>query len=127
MSDEAQQPSPTGPLSWRDVYTAVGDSEARLTKVIKDAVEPLVKSDSDHEARIRSLESGSGGQVQANATAIADMRLQVAALQLRDTKQDGATALAGIAARVAIIAFAAMGAAVAAADLIARLSESSPV
>jgi hypothetical protein len=53
---------PSGPLSWRDVYKAVGDSEARVIEAIKVAIAPMV----DHEARLRNLEvNGSPEAIEA--------------------------------------------------------------
>lgn len=45
------------PLSWRDVYKAVNDSEVRVTAAITQGVAQLTTAMSDHEARIRRLET----------------------------------------------------------------------
>jgi hypothetical protein len=45
------------PLSWRDVYKAVGDSESRVIAAINAAVFPLASAAADHETRIRVLEA----------------------------------------------------------------------
>jgi hypothetical protein len=47
-----------GPLSWRDVYRAVNESEERILKAISDAVAPLGQASRDHEERIRAIETG---------------------------------------------------------------------
>lgn len=47
-----------GPLSWRDVYKAVGDSEERIVKAIHDATKPIAERQLDHEARLRAIETG---------------------------------------------------------------------
>lgn len=47
----------TGPLSWRDVYKAVGDAESRLLKAIDDLRATVTGSTMDHEARLRKVES----------------------------------------------------------------------
>jgi Arc/MetJ-type ribon-helix-helix transcriptional regulator len=60
-----------GPLSWRDVYKAVHESEARVVEAIRDAVKPLNERQNDHEQRIRSLEVH--GSVEAQA-ALAEVR-----------------------------------------------------
>lgn len=46
----------SGPLSWRDVYRAVSESEDRVIAAIKDAIAPLTASAADHEARLRVVE-----------------------------------------------------------------------
>ena len=54
-------PYPNGPLSWRDVYTAVRDSEDRVVKAIKEAVAPVWDETKDHDRRIRAMELGGAG------------------------------------------------------------------
>lgn len=51
-----EDPLPTAPLSWRDVYKAVGDSESRVIAAIQSAVAPLTTSSADHEVRLRNIE-----------------------------------------------------------------------
>ncbi len=51
----------TGPLSWRDVYKAVGDSESRVIQAIKTATMPLIQESMDHEVRLRAIETQIGG------------------------------------------------------------------
>ena len=43
-------------LSWRDVYRAVGETEERIIKVIKESTGPLRVSLDDHEMRLRKIE-----------------------------------------------------------------------
>jgi hypothetical protein len=59
MSDNEMTPTgQTGPLSWRDVYTAVQKSEERIIGHIDDVVMPLSAAKDDHETRLRALEQG---------------------------------------------------------------------
>jgi len=50
--------SQSGPLSWRDVYTAVNASKDDIIKHIDDAVTPIRTTQLDHEARLRMIEQG---------------------------------------------------------------------
>ena len=50
-----------GPLSWRDVYTAVRDSEDRVVRAIKEAVSPVWEDVRDQERRLRVMEQGGAG------------------------------------------------------------------
>jgi hypothetical protein len=54
MSDSAEQSA--GPLSWRDVYRAVGESETRVVAAIAQAVAPLATALQDHEQRLGDVE-----------------------------------------------------------------------
>jgi len=119
MSDAASEPS--GPLSWRDVYTAVGDSEKRLTKVITDSIAPLVASDADHEFRLRSLEKGVEGAPAINAAAIVALTTAVDAIHEREFRQDGGVQAVTIGKSFLLLAFGAMGATVAAVEIFRSL------
>ena len=44
------------PLSWRDVYSAVGQMEERMTKVLERIEQKFDNVVGDHEARLRELE-----------------------------------------------------------------------
>jgi hypothetical protein len=78
MSDDSNGTG-SGPLSWRDVYQAVKDSEQRITALIQSSVGPISKASEDHERRLRVLEEvGSHGSRQ-NRENIAVLRTQVAA------------------------------------------------
>ena len=48
--------SVAGPLSWRDVYRAVGESETRVVAAIATAVAPLATALQDHEKRLGDVE-----------------------------------------------------------------------
>ncbi len=54
-------PHEAGPLSWRDVYTAVRDSEDRVVKAIGDAVAPVWDASKDHDRRLREMENNNAG------------------------------------------------------------------
>lgn len=55
--DDAQTgPDRGSPLSWRDVYRAVEQSEKRIIEAVNAAVQPLSDTSKDHEQRIRRLE-----------------------------------------------------------------------
>lgn len=56
MSDE--QTNGSGPLSWRDVYKAVGDSKAEVLGAVDDLKETFGAALADHETRIRANEKG---------------------------------------------------------------------
>lgn len=58
MSDDAMpaHSANTPPLSWRDVYRAVEQSEKRIIEAVNSAVQPLSDTSKDHEQRIRRLE-----------------------------------------------------------------------
>lgn len=60
------------PLSWRDVYKAVGDSETRIIAAVNAAVNPLTSASADHEARIRAIEHVAPDAVEALALARAN-------------------------------------------------------
>lgn len=54
----------SGRVGFRDIYRAVGESEARIISRIDNALSPLTASVADHELRIRSLESYSAALTQ---------------------------------------------------------------
>ena len=66
-----------GPLSWRDVYQAVKDSEGRITALIQTSVGPLSKASEDHERRIRIIEERGPNISVQNAQEIAKLEGRV--------------------------------------------------
>lgn len=68
---------PSSPLSWRDVYRAVGESEARVIASIQASVLPLTQAQADHEKRLRAVES--------MAVTVPAMKIEETALTLRVT------------------------------------------
>ena len=59
----------SGPLSWRDVYQAVGESERRVVNAIENAVSPLSATLRDHEARLVAEEAFTTG-LKASSTTV---------------------------------------------------------
>lgn len=53
-----------GRVGFRDIYRAVGESEARIISRIDNALSPLTASVTDHEMRIRVLEQYSAALTQ---------------------------------------------------------------
>ncbi len=49
-------------LSWRDVYTAVGQMEERMTKVLERIEAKFDNVSGDHETRIRALETNGSAE-----------------------------------------------------------------
>lgn len=47
---------PNGRVGFRDIYRAVGESEARVVAAIQAVAGPLSDRAADHESRLRSLE-----------------------------------------------------------------------
>lgn len=54
----------TGRVGFRDIYRAVGESEARIISRIDNALSPLSASVADHESRLRDLERYSAALTQ---------------------------------------------------------------
>ena len=71
----------SGPLSWRDVYKAVGDSETRIIAKIDEAFADVSKKQDDHESRIRALEAGAAPPLASAASERASMRKQIEVLE----------------------------------------------
>lgn len=59
-------PPPVAPLSWRDIYRAVAESEVRIVAAINTAVGPVAAQAQDHEVRLRAIEQ-TGGPVSREA------------------------------------------------------------
>lgn len=60
MSDTDDMTTPQPPdtrIGFRDIYRAVGESEARITSRINETFIALSKDAEDHEARIRTIEA----------------------------------------------------------------------
>jgi hypothetical protein len=53
-------PQPSAPLSWRDIYRAVTESEVRIVASINNAVGPVAAQAQDHEVRLRHIEQNGG-------------------------------------------------------------------
>lgn len=102
----ATEPDRSGPLSWRDVYKAVGDSEERVLKAIDLLRERIVPIVNDHETRIREMEKGGAG-------AAHESRLKAVerSLSLQEGEQSGARNQRMLALEVLRLLFVAAGAA----------------
>ena len=57
MSDTIPEVTTDARIGFRDIYRAVGESEARITARINEAFNALSKDAADHEARIRVIEA----------------------------------------------------------------------
>lgn len=79
---------PSGPLSWRDVYRAVGESEQRIIASVNAAVLPLTQAQADHETRLRSVETlaASVPAIKVEETALA---LRLTALEQHNLRESG--------------------------------------
>ncbi len=86
MSDTA--PHDSSPLSWRDVYKAVGDSEARVIAAIESAVAPLNISATNHETRIRELETHGSPEAITALSRLTVIEAAVAPLALLASDRD---------------------------------------
>jgi len=92
--DTEMTPIPGQPLSWRDVYRAVTESEVRIVASINAAVTPLNASVVDHESRIREIERLGCPQARQFAGKMDGIDAKVTALHLRvDTVEKDDVAL----------------------------------
>lgn len=107
-----------GPLSWRDVYKAVGESEERIVAAIGAAVAPITARQIDHEGRLRAIESGdlpwvNRLEIAANATHADQGRrlgiVETAILTLQ-AQIKGATTTLGVGKQVTLLVFGIVGA-----------------
>lgn len=57
IREKSLPPLGTGPLSWRDVYSAVADSEKRVLGAIGQLRADIGKVTDDHEVRVRTIEA----------------------------------------------------------------------
>jgi hypothetical protein len=102
----------SGPLSWRDVYRAVGDSETRLLAALDKWGRELKDDFTDHETRLRIIEDSGTPLVQhmrgkfdqhvaEESAAILELQKQaIVASAVQNTK--GAIM---VSARTALVAF----------------------
>jgi hypothetical protein len=113
---------PSAPLSWRDVYRAVSESETRIVAAIREATVPIATTQADHETRLRKLEM-EGSSVAHDAKRSVDalwikqeaLKAQVEAMI---ATKEGAFTTVGIGKQIIIIAMAMMGTAIAVAEFI---------
>src|SRR3954471_15863943 len=72
MSDQ-QPPEPQEKVGFRDIYRAVGESEARIKEHISLVLLPLTSTLADHEKRLRIIEEEGSDEARlalARATAV---------------------------------------------------------
>lgn len=86
---------PSGPLSWRDVYRAVGESEQRIIASVNAAVLPLTQAQADHETRLRAVEAmaASVPAIKVDETALT---LRVTALEQHNQREQGVFTTLGV-------------------------------
>jgi hypothetical protein len=104
----AQAPGPTDKVTLRDVYAAVGATEARIIDTLTRAIKPLADSSMDHEQRIRSLETLGSPEAREALKRITVMEGAVAPLAILSTERDrrlGAVELMAASATTDILAF----------------------
>jgi len=70
------------PLSWRDVYKAVNESEARIVQAVRDATAPIATAQADHENRLRKLETEGSSLSQAISRSTAALWVKHDALKV---------------------------------------------
>jgi hypothetical protein len=76
------------PLSWRDVFRAVGESEVRIVQTIKDTVGPVAAQAADHEARLRVIENSGSPDAKEAMRRVQIMEQQVTPLAVLATERD---------------------------------------
>lgn len=110
---------PSGPLSWRDVYRAVGESEQRIIGALNTAVLPLTQAQADHEARLRRVEAevASVPTMKVDETALA---LRVTSLEQRSNREQGVFATFGAGRSFILAAGAVAGPIIAIVALISK-------
>jgi len=123
------------PLSWRDVYKAVGDSESRVIAAIEAAIAPVKAMVEGHEERVRSLEinaaaantlvaaAGSSAATLALAVSVQDSRIKTVENTLLTLTSRGAGVAATFTAaqKVVMVVIGIVGAAATAVAVISQL------
>ena len=74
---------PSSPLSWRDVYRALGETEGRILAAINAAVTPINTTVIDHETRLRDIERNGSSAVRAMEARLIAIDAKATALHLR--------------------------------------------
>lgn len=95
MTTEMPPSNGDRPTSWRDVYTLVQDVEKRLTDRIDEAVASTRQVTTDHENRIRTVETIGAPNAQAASALAAANALRITALEaanvVRQAQRQGQT------------------------------------
>ena len=117
---------PSGPLSWRDVYRAVNESEQRIIRAVNDAVGPLAAARTDHEVRIRALEIGGSPHAQQLQRDVDAQGIRITAAEkaqdLAAAKAGGIISTFSATQKFILTMAAAAGVIIAVLDLISRLA-----
>lgn len=79
----------TAPLSWRDVYRALGETETRIVAAINAAIAPLSATASDHEARLRAIEANGTPRVQNIERTLTALHARVDLIEKREDIVEG--------------------------------------
>jgi agmatine/peptidylarginine deiminase len=118
---------PSAPLSWRDVYRAVNESETRIVAAITDATKPIISLQSDHEQRLRDLELHGSSEAREAKRSVDALWIKHDALKLvvdaNTARSQGAFGALGWGKQIVLVAMAVMGAIIAVAEFIARISQ----
>lgn len=95
MSETAAEETPTeGRVGFRDIYRAVGESEARIVAALNNAINPLALQAQDHEARLRLIEVQGSPEAREALARLAILEASVAPLALLQAARDEKTAAA---------------------------------
>lgn len=81
--------SSTAPLSWRDVYRALGETEGRILAAINAATAGLNAGQIDHESRIRAIEGMGTPRVQALERQVTALHVRLDAIERREDIVEG--------------------------------------
>lgn len=129
MSVSDEQPRNEGPLSWRDVYTAVGESERRVIAALNAAILPLTISTSDHETRIRAIEGQGSPQARLAEASVLALGLRVTAIEAANANEKsqrrGVTEALGVGKTAVLFGIAIMSCILAVANTVARIASPS--
>ena len=110
-------------LSWRDVYKAVGESEERIIKTIRELVDGLGVSRDDHEARLRMVEHGLIVHQSLPAHAQIEVRVKATEDDIKVMKAERAGILSTLSAaqKLVLLTTSVLGAAYVVAQIIDKL------
>lgn len=119
-------PRADGPLSWRDVYLQVGESERRVIAALNTAIQPLALSASDHEKRIRDIEGMGSPQARRAEADVTLLMARVTALELiknaETAQRKGMVETFGLGKSLVLLGMTIVGCALAVVDTLARMA-----
>ena len=129
MSDTEDTHVTDARIGFRDIYRAVGESEARITSRINEAFTALANDSADHESRIRIIEAAvTPLQLLADSrerrlSAVESVAAGAAgAVDHFKAAQGGVLATLSAGKQIAVLAAAIAGGAVAAIDIVSRFA-----